>query len=125
MLAFTLLMTTSGAHAEYRTRTVAAGQSIRVAVHYSYRPDDCSATSGIVKVLSKPQHGKLSNKKVLTTIVHSRFGSVGKCYGKPVGGFEIYYTPAPGFRGADEFSVELFWSPINRHEIDNYLITIQ
>jgi hypothetical protein len=78
-----------------------------------------------VKVLTKPQHGKLSNRKISTPITISRFGPVGKCYGKLIGGFEVYYTPAPGFRGSDQFSIELTWEAAHKHEIDSYVVTVQ
>ena len=116
---------TSVAKAEVRTRVVKAGQTSTITVHNSWDPKDCSPAVGIVKVLTKPQHGKLSNRQISMIIKGSRLGSVGSCLGKPTKGFEVLYTPASGFRGTDTFSIGITWQLMNRQEVDSYTVTVQ
>ena len=52
------------AQAKDFTRTVIPGQTTRMKVYKSWNTRDCSPNTGIVKVLTKPQHGKLTPRKV-------------------------------------------------------------
>jgi hypothetical protein len=78
----------------------------------------------VVKLATKPQHGKLTTKRSTAPITQSRFINVGHCYGKPTPAFFVYYTPAPGFRGTDTFGIDINWN-FGRHEIDSYSVTVQ
>lgn len=115
----------TGAQAEFRTRTVPAGQTTRIAVHTAWDPKYCSSVFGAVKISVKPQHGKLSNRLIDTTIPNSRFGSNGQCYGKPTKGFAVFYTAPSGFRGTDSFTLDVTWPAISRQVTDTYSITVQ
>src|SRR5664279_189727 len=94
------------AFAEFRTRTVVGGQTTRMAVHTSWSKD-CKTNGGKAKVLTQPQHGKLSNRIVETTIQHNRTGSDTSCVGRTIKGFEVNYTPQSNFHGTDNFSLEV------------------
>lgn len=115
----------TGAQAQSRTRTVSAGQTARVAVYTAWDPQYCGSVFGVVKITVKPQHGKLSNRVIDTTIPNSRFGSSGQCLGKPTKGFAIFYAAPGGFRGTDSFTLDVTWPAIGRQSTDTYSITVQ
>lgn len=118
-------LTTSYAHADQRTKIVPAGKTSIVSVYTAWDPTYCGSVHGVVKVAAKPQHGRLSNKLIDTTIGYSRFGAVGQCYGKPTKGFAVLYTPERGYRGSDSFSFDISWPVINRQANDTFAITVQ
>ena len=121
-----IVLTSTVAEANFRTKVVPAGQTTRVAVYTAWHPERCGSVFAIVKVTSKPQNGKLSNTLTNTTIPVTRFtGRPGPCFGKPTKGFEVYYTPAKGFRGPDTFSLEISWPAVNRVESDVFSVSVQ
>lgn len=115
----------TGAEAESRTKTVPAGQTTRVAVYTAWDPQYCGSVFGVVKILVKPQHGKLSSRPIDTAIPSSRFGSSGQCYGKPTKGFGIFYAAPGGFRGTDTFTLDISWPAISKQATDTYSISVQ
>lgn len=116
---------TTAAQAQSRTKTVPAGQTTRVAVYTAWDPQYCGSVFGVVKITVKPQHGKLTNRVIDTTIPNSRFGSSGQCYGKPTKGFAIFYAAPRGFRGTDSFTLDVSWPAISRQATDTYAINVQ
>lgn len=125
VVCFLACQVASSAHAEHRTKTVPAERTTQIVVHTAWDPYYCGSVHGVVKVLTKPQHGRLSNRLIPTTIGLSRFGSSGQCYGKPTTGFAIYYTPVRGFRGTDSFSFDIRWPVISRQATDTYTVNVQ
>jgi hypothetical protein len=95
------------AAAEHFTRTAFSGETTRMFVYHSVN-GDCIANSGIVKVTTRPSHGKLTNHIVRKVIRRSRFGTDQfRCSGAMTKGFQVDYRSAPGFRGTDNFSLEM------------------
>src|SRR5208337_5581896 len=86
------------AHAEIFFRNVKSGQTARIHTYHSYNPD-CSPKGGVVKVMTKPQHGKLTPIKDYSPPNRSRFYTSDHCIGKVMHGFRVEYTSAPGYRG--------------------------
>src|SRR4051794_39691122 len=108
LICFALVLSwITGAQAESMTRTVTAGQTTRIAVYTGWDPKYCGSAFGVVKISVKPQHGKLSNRLIDTTIPNSRFGSSGQCYGTPTKGLAVFYTVPRGFRGTDNFTLDV------------------
>jgi hypothetical protein len=69
---------------------------------------NCEPKTGLVKVQTKPQHGKLSHYFVNAIVRMSRLnGPSDHCIGKTFKVFQVDYTSIPGFRGVDTFAIEV------------------
>ena len=90
---------------------------------YGYWEADCSSGGGVVKVLAKPQHGRLVPKRESVVIRRSRFTGATRCAGKTINGFVVYYTSTPGFRGVDTFVIEVSY-PKHPPDIDSFSVTV-
>lgn len=111
-------------HAETFNRTVPPGRTTQVKIYRTWNPSDCSSAPGIVKVVTKPQHGKLASGSVSSTIPVNRLSGRNQCLGKPIVGFAVNYTPAPGYHGPDTFTIDVVYerhAPIS----DVYNVTVQ
>jgi len=86
---------------------------------------DCSPQVGTVRVLAKPQHGKLYPSRETITLKYNRFSpNSTDCIGKRIPGFVVYYTSSPGFRGTDTFQIELT-HPNRGADIDNFTVQVK
>jgi hypothetical protein len=103
--------------------TVPAGRTTFVNIERSW-DRDCVSNGGIVKVLTKPQNGRITNRTVNSAIVHSRFSPVGSCFGKAIKGFAIYYSPKQGFHGIDSFTLEKTFGS-GKQVTDTYTVTVE
>jgi hypothetical protein len=81
----------TAALAENITRTAPSGKTTTMFIHKSWT-GDCASASGVVRVLAKPQHGKLTpHPSVDTTIARNRFRpGDSRCRGVPVKGFQVH-----------------------------------
>ena len=80
----------------------------------------------VVRVLAKPQHGKLTpHPSVDTTIVRNRFRpGDSRCQGVPVKGFQVDYRSTPGYHGTDSFVIEAtFWH--GEKIVDTFTVTVE
>ncbi len=84
----------------------------------------CVARTGVVKVLTKPQHGKLTTRIVDSKVPRHRTRGATACFGKPIKAFQVDYTSRRGFRGTDSFKLEATFGSGLR-EIDTYTITVK
>jgi hypothetical protein len=91
----------------------------------SYRSwkDDCTSSSGTVKVLTKPQHGRLSTSIVDSTIGSPRIARKVDCAGVPIKAFQVDYTSERGFHATDSFVLDATWS--NLSETDHYTVMVR
>jgi hypothetical protein len=122
-----MLSACSAAEAFSITKTVPAGQTTTVYT-YTSRTHRCESASGTVTLVVKPQHGQVTYRSTPTTFTGTRddnFGSPGRCHGKPTMGFVITYTPAPGFRGVDHFTIEVRMSTTGVHRLDGYAVIVE
>jgi hypothetical protein len=121
-----LIWSIPSANAKDITKTTASGVP---ALMYSYSAwkNDCSPDLGVVKVLVKPQHGKLAPRESLVTIkgLGRRYnnGSLA-CVGKSTPAFKVYYTPARGFRGTDNFKIEVTYRG-HSPDVDTFTVEVQ
>jgi hypothetical protein len=87
--------------------------------------NDCSPNAGVVRVATKPQHGKLTPSKVAAVARQNRFSTYATvCLGRTMPGFRVVYTSTPGYRGADSFAIEVIYggrSPI----MDVYNVNVE
>jgi hypothetical protein len=111
------------ARAEDLTRTVEAGTTTVVHTYLSWDAH-CVSNSGVVKVLVKPQHGKLTPQISETKIGQSRFTGSTACAGKPIKGFKVLYRPEDNFHGTDTFTVEATYGS-GRSTVDVYMVTVK
>jgi hypothetical protein len=96
----------------------------QVMYEYGNWKSDCSSHGGIVKVLTKPQHGKLTPVRENVTIRASRFPRDMSCYGKQILGFVVYYTPQPQFVGFDTFAIEVTY-PGHPPDVDTFSVNVK
>jgi hypothetical protein len=117
--------TSSSALALNFNRTVPSGQT---AVMHAYKSWDrnCASNSGVVRVITKPLHGKLSTRVVNAEIRSSRFSSRGRsrCQGTPIKAFQVEYRSVRGFRGVDTFTLEPTFGN-GRQDTDIFTVTVE
>ena len=123
LLCVLTLMLPATARAELRTRMANSGQTTRMVVARSWNLD-CDINGGVVKVTAKPQHGKLTNHLIETTVPLNRSGPNNSCLGRPTKGFEVDYTSERGFHGTDSFSLEVT-TGLGRTFSDNYTVLVR
>jgi hypothetical protein len=105
------------------TRQVAAGQTV-VMWRYGNVKKDCSPEGGVVKVRSKPKHGKLTQQQGLVPITYARFPEMAPCIGRVINGIVVSYTADPGFQGTDSFSIELLYQG-HPTDVDTFTVNVQ
>jgi hypothetical protein len=104
-------------------RMVASGQSSMVGRYFTWKAD-CSSAFGTVKVISKPQHGTISNHLVDTQIGTSRRkGRPDQCFGKPIRALAVFYKSQPGYHGIDSFSLDATFD--RYRDLDTFTINVQ
>jgi hypothetical protein len=111
------------AHAETFLRNVKSGPTARMYTYHSWN-QDCSPESGVVKVVTKPQHGKLTPIKDYSPPYRNRFQTSDPCLGKIMQGFRVEYTSAPGYRGTDSFVIEVTFAK-RPAVIDTFTISVE
>jgi len=104
--------------------TAISGQKSRVHTYMSWQTKDCTPNKGIVKLASKPQHGRAIPGEVDATIRHSRFRDNDPCIGKPMKGFSVEYQSDDGYHGSDTFTIEATYGN-RRPVIDLYNVTVK
>jgi hypothetical protein len=125
VLAITAALMAASDVADAKTvnKTAAPGKPELMYTYTAWKLD-CSANSGVVALVTRPQHGRVSPRKGIVPIgLHRLFGMT-KCYGKPAPGFQVYYTSAPGFRGTDSFTIEVKYEGLPTL-VDTFTITVQ
>ena len=105
-------------------QTVTAGRSTVIKTYRSW-DTNCAPTKGVVKLQTRPQHGRLTVKNINSVVPEIDFANVRTaCAGKPSPGFQITYMPVPGYVGIDSFSVNVLsdgrwnWS-------DDFIVTVK
>ena len=113
------------AHAMQFDRTVPSGTTVRMH-HYRSWGKNCEVNGGMVKLLTKPQHGKLTTRTVDSHIQINRFARGGgtPCTGRPIKAFEVNYRSNPGYHGPDSFTIEMTTGS-GKRDVDTYSVTVQ
>src|SRR5688500_9199800 len=117
-----LFSAASVAHAESINRTVASGKQTRMTGYYTWTRD-CVPTSGIVKVVRKPEHGTLSTRIVPVTIGRGQLYGREDCAGTPAKALQVDYKSKPGFRGTDTFELDITFGGTGRQTFHSYTVT--
>lgn len=124
-ITFLLIIVAHGCSAQARSLIVYArsGQPKLVYVYMSWHKD-CSPRGGIVKVLTKPQHGTLRPRHVNRPIGRGRYDGATACFGKPGKGFEVWYQSSAGYRGQDTFSIEVDYK-FRPPDLDEFIVIVE
>ncbi len=126
-LAIALLAGTTAAWAEEApiAKTTAAGQSVKVRNHVKLNAG-CAGTTPNISFNTKPAHGTVDIKPDRFIMGKGyNTGPTEACAGQMVDGVALWYTPAAGFHGVDQFSWTADFGGNGRHtRVDNYIATI-
>jgi hypothetical protein len=104
-------------------RDAASGQPKAVWIYRSWTPT-CQETGGVTKVVTRPQHGKLSNRRVIEPVRSNRYNPRDPCIGKIIPGLQVIYTSAPGYRGTDKFVIERSLAN-GLVDVDTFIMTVR
>lgn len=120
-----VLVTASAAHADAIFRKASSGKTTRMITYKSWKPGECTANVGVVKVVSKPAHGTLTPRPgVATTIGKNRVGNDDSCMGRAITGFQVDYKSDPGYRGTDSFVIETTYGKRSM-TVDAFTVTVE
>ncbi len=113
------------AHARDFDRTVPSGITVPMHQYKSWNKN-CQNNGGVVRLLSKPQHGTAKPRVVDSHVGTSYFamGGVTHCYGSPIKAFEVDYRSQPRFHGTDTFMIEETTGSGQR-VVDTYTVNVQ
>jgi hypothetical protein len=106
-------------------KTALSSEQTKMWSYHSY-DKDCHTGTGVVKVVSKPQHGVVSHHFTSAHVDYDHYGRVitNKCAGAPIKGFEVDYRSVRGFHGTDTFTLDVTWD-WGAHVIDNYTVNVR
>jgi len=105
-------------------RTVTSGQGSIVGRYYTWTTPDCRSAFGTVKVISKPEHGTISNHLVDAEIGVSRRKRVpDQCFGKPIKALAVTYRSEPGYHGVDHFTLDATFKAYR--DVDTFTINVR
>jgi hypothetical protein len=105
------------------TRQAVSGQPKTVYVYRNW-DKDCRERGGVVRVVTKPQHGRLSRERVVATMKSQGRTLDTHCNGVVIPGLQIQYTSSRGFRGTDQFTLERTL-PGGRVDVDTFTMEVQ
>lgn len=80
----------------HTNRTAVSGKTTKMFQYGSWGAR-CEPKRGVVKVLTKPQHGKLSAFQTTGIAKSNRYNPNDPCLGKPFNAFQVDYTSHPNF----------------------------
>ncbi|MEO6972872.1 MAG: Ig-like domain-containing protein [Rhodoferax sp.] len=83
-------------------RDTVAGREVRIFTYAEHHRDCGQSSLPIVTILTQPAHGSVSVRKNSVVAGRSRFGAP-DCSGQTYEGQGIWYLPAAGFSGPDQF----------------------
>jgi len=111
------------ADAEFFSRSARPGQATRMHTYLAWKKD-CSPNVGIVRLVTKPQHGTLKTTRPNEVAARNRWRLTDPCIGKTMKGFRVEYTSVPGYRGPDSFVVE-FTAGQRPTELDTFTVSVE
>ncbi len=104
-------------------RAVASGETRMVGRYFTWKAD-CHSAFGTVKVISKPQHGTISNHLIDARIgVSRRKGVPDQCFGRPIRALAVFYKPQRGYHGIDPFSLDATFDAFR--EVDTFTVNVR
>jgi hypothetical protein len=106
-------------------KTVRAGAELRVATYTQHTPDCRSGRNPQISVTGQPGHGTLDIRPDTVVMRESRTGTAASlaCIGSTLTGLGVFYTPAAGFSGTDQFDYYIISNDNTAH--DMIVVTVQ
>ena len=104
------------------TVQAASGEPKTVYVYRNW-DKDCRERGGVVRVVTKPEYGRLSRERVVATMKTQGRSLDTHCNGVTIPGLQIQYTSARGFRGIDRFTLERTL-PNGRVDVDSFTMEV-
>lgn len=104
-------------------RVTKSGVPLRVWTYHSWTKE-CDDNSGVVRVVTKPQHGKLKPVRDVSPVQAAR-NPADPCRGTVLKGFQVVYTSAPGYRGMDSFVVEFTSPRVRTPIVDEFTMHVE
>ena len=101
-----------------RAIRAAPGESVRVGIYTSIRPDCTSGPLPGIRLAEAPAHGTVSVKRAMLKATN-----VKQCLAIDVPAFVAFYRAAPNFSGADAFELEINFAG-GRKEIQHFRMTV-
>jgi hypothetical protein len=86
-------------------RQAISGQPKTVYVYRNWNKE-CEEQGGVVRVVTKPKHGRLSRQRVIEPMLSQGRSPDSHCLGKSIPGLQVQHTSDRGFRGIDQFILE-------------------
>lgn len=99
-----------------RAVKAAAGQTVRVGIYTSIRPDCTSGPLPAIRLARAPAHGTVSVKRAMLKATN-----VKQCLAIDVPAFVAFYRAALDFNGADEFELEITFAG-GRKELQRFRV---
>jgi hypothetical protein len=96
---------------------VAPGQTIRIGIYTSIRPDCTSGALPALRLAHAPAHGTISVKRAMLKATN-----VKQCLAIDVPAFVAFYRAAADFNGADEFELEVAFAS-GRKELQHFRVS--
>ncbi|KIZ41287.1 MULTISPECIES: hypothetical protein [Rhodopseudomonas] len=115
-----LVFLPNAASADSFVRNVRSGVETKVFSYHAHRRD-CSEKAGVIRVVTKPQHGRLIPGREVSTLKRNRFNPEDACVGAQLNGFRVNYRSEPGYRGEDSFVIEY---TLPRRSVTDYFTVI-
>ena len=122
LLSVLICGTVDRALAENFSRTARSGEAALMHTYAAWTKD-CLPHHGVVKVVTRPKHGKLVPRQAGIVATRGRHASNAHCLPLKVNGFQVYYTPGRAFRGTDSFTIEVTWGRLS--EMDHYTVLVE
>jgi len=99
-----------------RAVKAAPGQTVRVGIYTSIRPDCTSGPLPAIRLARAPAHGIVSVKRGMLKATN-----VKQCLAIDVPAFVAFYRATPDFDGADEFELEITFAT-GRKELQHFRV---
>lgn len=96
-----------GAKQSQHSRQISMGKKTKMSSAFLVKHDCTFAAFPYTGVVKPPAHGKVDVEHGLVTAKFPKDSNAFLCSGKMVQGNIIYYTPNPGFSGADQFTMRM------------------
>ncbi len=96
-------------------RSVVAGQELRVVTYARFHRDCTPLDPPKIVMRAAPAHGSVTLRPGPTTVTFVREGEP-DCSGKTYQGLGVWYVPAPGYHGVDQFDWDVVDEKTSSHD---------
>lgn len=119
MACVLFLAMASMSHAREFSRFAQSGVTKPMYTYHSWN-EDCTNKGGVIRVVAKPKHGTVKSQASTSP----PYSSNHKCYRIDMEGFRVLYTSNPGYRGPDNFVLEVIF-PGQPRSVDRFMVDVK